>query len=212
MHWGIRRYQPYPKGHKGGGKFIGHAIAKNRTTRDSYLSSFLASDYRKRADKLEEEKDRRAYKLASAKQRYRTTGKGLGKVERRTRSLNKAIARYKDNDARANFWNNQAKKDIATANRVNKQFAKDHPNAIRKAPAKTIESGANRWMRDHTYATYNSQTGTTTVHTPDAPLWNWDRGWGHQWAVEKTKGFKYNNYRKQLSKLSKEERSRKIFK
>lgn len=31
MHWGIRRYQPYPKGHKGG-KEVGQA-AKNRSER-----------------------------------------------------------------------------------------------------------------------------------------------------------------------------------
>lgn len=38
MHWGIRRYQPYPKGHKGG-KEIGEAARSRKTLRSGDLGS-----------------------------------------------------------------------------------------------------------------------------------------------------------------------------
>lgn len=38
MHWGIRRYQPYPKGHKGG-KEIGEAARTTKTLRSGDLGS-----------------------------------------------------------------------------------------------------------------------------------------------------------------------------
>lgn len=195
MHWGIRRYQPYRKGeHVKGGHFIGQAIAKNRTTRDSYLSSFLASDYQKRADKLHEETDRRKDKL------NRAIAKGASerRINKRRKRYENAKARGADNQARADFWKKQAKEDIRIANKVNKQFAKDHPHTLRKAPAKSIESGANRWMRENTYVTYDPSSRTVRAYEPNAPLWNWDRGWGHQWAVEKTKGFDYKANRRKL--------------
>lgn len=195
MHWGIRRYQPYRKGEKakGGekvksGHFIGQAIAKNRTTRDSYLSSFLASDYQRKADKLHEETERRKARYDKAVDR----GSSVGKRVRRMRRWENARAREADNQARANFWKDQAKADIATAKQVNDAFKKDHPNTFRKAPANSIESGANRWLREHTYA--NPRTATTSAAV--APMWNWDRGWGHQWAVEKQKGFDYKSARR----------------
>lgn len=197
MHWGIRRYQPYTKGEKAkGGKkvksghFIGQAIAKNRTTRDSYLSSFLASDYHRKADKLGEETDRRKSKLDRAVEK----GKSARKIAKRRRRYENAKAREADNRARANFWERQAKEDIRIANKVNKQFAKDHPHIIRKAPAKSVQSGANRWLREHTVADPKKGTASAAV----APIWNWDRGWGHQWAVEKTKGFDYKANRRKL--------------
>lgn len=184
MHWGIRRYQPYRKGEKvKGGHFIGQAIAKNRTTRDSYLSSFLASDYQRKVDKLHEETQRRKSKFEKAVDKNASTRKQLKKMNR----YKKALARENDNQARADFWKDQAKADIATAKQVNDAFKKDHPNTFRKAPASSIESGANRWIREHT----NPDTAAAAV----APMWNWDRGWGHQWAVEKSKGFDYKKNR-----------------
>lgn len=209
MHWGIRRYQPYRKGEKakGGekvksGHFIGQAIAKNRTTRDSYLSSFLAADYRKRVDKLHEETERRKEKRDRLKG---IDGVSNRKYVRRERRYRKALATEKDNEARANFWKNQAEEDIRLANKVNEQFAHDHPHSLRRAPAKTVESGADRYIREHTHSDQNGGT-----YVPNAPYWNWQRGWGHQWAVEKTKGFdskeNRNFYKKVLKKNLKDEK------
>lgn len=186
MHWGIRRYQPYRKGEKvKGGHFIGQAIAKNRTTRDSYLSSFLASDYQRKADKLHEETERRKTKFQ--KQFDKGSSININKTARKYNRWKNAEAREKDNQARADFWKGQAKADIATAKQVNDAFKKDHPNTFRKAPASSIASGANRWAREHV----NPNTAQANV----APIWNWDRGWGHQWAAEKSQGFNYKQNR-----------------
>ena len=195
MHWGIRRYQPYRKGEKvKGGHFIGQAIAKNRTTRDSYLSSFLASDYQRKADKLYEEAERRQGKF------FKATDKdaSANKIARKYKRYSKAKALYEDNQARANFWKDQAKADIATAKQVNDAFKKDHPHALRKAPASDIGSGALRWNKEHVVS-----TGNGGIANPVAPIWNWDRGWGHQWAVEKSQGFDYKKHRKENKALSK---------
>lgn len=188
MHWGIRRYQPYRKGEKvKGGHFIGQAIAKNRTTRDSYLSSFLASDYQRKADKLHEETERRKSKYDKTVDR----GSSVRKRVRRMRKWENARAREADNQMRANFWKDQAKADIATAKQVNDAFKKDHPNTFRKAPASDIGSGALRWNKEHVVS-----TGNGSIANPVAPIWNWDRGWGHQWAVEKQKDFDYKSARR----------------
>ena len=193
MHWGIRRYQPYRKGeHVKGGHFIGQAIAKNRTTHDSYLSSFLASDYQRKVDKLHEETERRRDKMIAAREKNASVRKQM----KRNRRFENARAREADNQERADFWKAQAKADIATAKRVNDAFKKDHPNALRKAPATDITSGANRYIKEHTYTTYNQNTGLYETHTPTSPLWNWDRGWGHQWAAEKSQGFDYKKNRR----------------
>lgn len=48
MHWGIRRYQPYPKGHKGG-KFLGNIKRKNqvrsRDKRRKKIADTIPDDY-----------------------------------------------------------------------------------------------------------------------------------------------------------------------
>ena len=38
MHWGVRRYQPYPKGYTGDGKYTGGNVSGNALTRDEILA------------------------------------------------------------------------------------------------------------------------------------------------------------------------------
>lgn len=207
MHWGIRRYQPYAKGEKHKGRFIGHAIAKNRTTRDAKLSSFLSAEYGRRGDKLKEELRHRTAKLKMAQAK----GASERKIARLDRKRRYKQAQYKDNKERANLWSKQADKDIGIAKKVSKQFAKDHPHTPYEAPMTSKEAAANRFVKENTYVTYNPNTGVAQVHEPNAPFWNWDRGWGHQWAVEKTAGFNYKQNRQNLKKQLKAEKARKKY-
>ena len=42
MHWGIRRYQPYPTGYNGDGKFLGKKEFKQQLKRDNYVNKEIA--------------------------------------------------------------------------------------------------------------------------------------------------------------------------
>lgn len=87
MHWGIRRYQPYPKGHKGKGKYIGKDLRVTESGKER-MKEFNRNLPDKRGDLVikkntkfdrvgapnEIDDDRRTYVTTSGydKQRYRS--------------------------------------------------------------------------------------------------------------------------------------------
>ena len=52
MKWGVRRYQPYPKGHRGDGKYVGDRSESNRP----YNNKQYNANYKK-VNKLQKTKE-----------------------------------------------------------------------------------------------------------------------------------------------------------
>lgn len=80
MHWGIRRYQPYPKGHKGDGRYLGEA--KRRLAQTGRVVSRTAAKAG-RAAVTKAKTARQAYKDAAPEREARREARSAARFERR---------------------------------------------------------------------------------------------------------------------------------
>lgn len=80
MHWGIRRYQPYPKGHKGDGRYLGEA--KRRLAQTGRVVSRTASKAG-RAAVTKAKAARQAYKDAAPEREAKREARRDARFERR---------------------------------------------------------------------------------------------------------------------------------
>lgn len=113
MKWGIRRYQPYPKGHKGG-KEIGEAAKAKR-------AAGMERVYNKSVKKLNKYRTKIDKKQAVANKFYQKVERKENSIFGSKKSINKAMEKANDAQRKVNRLQYKASKWYK---RMEKEFTK----------------------------------------------------------------------------------------
>lgn len=131
MHWGIRRYQPYPKDYRGSGKFTGKKVS-NMLTRDEKLSAKnLRGAETANLDKFGKDRNHNTLYIAG----YSGSGKS---------TMASGIARKNDKVIRLDFYSEPIRPD--TKPLMDKEF-----NAFLDRKGVDYKKVANSGKKGNTY-------------------------------------------------------------
>ena len=138
MHWGIRRYQPYPKGYKGSGTYKGPKGTEYVSKKDykKYLKGLkrdqtaLANNADASATLSERYSKKYNKRLAKYQKKFGNPADVAKKYAKATdftrgeRKAMKASAKLGDAKRAMDFWNKQSKKDFANQQSHAKEVSK----------------------------------------------------------------------------------------
>ena len=129
MHWGIRRYQPYPDGYRGDGKFVGKSDAEYDAEEKKARAAYKVQKASYRSAKKDYKETKRAYKdlrntVKDSEQNVRDAHEG---VKQSRIDLKEAKAYYKD---RKKFGSYEQEQEAKAALKSAKASVEDAKNKL----------------------------------------------------------------------------------
>lgn len=129
MHWGIRRYQPYPDGYHGDGKFVGKSDAEYDAEEKKARAAYKAQKASYRSAKKDYKETKRAYKdlrntVRDSEQNVQDAHDG---VKQSRRDLKEVKAYYKD---RKKFGSYEQEQEVKAALKSAKASVEDAKNKL----------------------------------------------------------------------------------